>query len=970
MFINIKTRSYYSMMYSSISIDDIIKNALDNKQTYACCVDVNVMYGALEFYTKAIANKIKPIIGLSVFVNTKEVTLLAKNYKGYIALCKISTLINHNNEFKLEDYASDDLIVITELDLKGFNNLYKPNELAAHEALFVNKQDYSKYKALVAINSNLLYDEVSNDEELAKKYLLSEEEANNFYSKEQIVKTQEIINSIDLVLPLNKENHFVKFNKDQDSYYLLRERCRQGIIRKLGEKVQRKYIERLNYELDIIHKMGFDDYFLVVQDYVAYAKQNNIAVGPGRGSAAGSLVSYVLDITEVDPLEYGLIFERFLNSQRQTKPDIDIDFMDNRRGEIFDYLFTKYGHNKTAHIVTFQKIKAKTSIRDIGRILNIDLTIINLICKSIPDYTDVDFKTMIEQSKALSGYKEKYPLLFDLATFMYGLPRQTGTHAAGVVICNQELSNIIPTTLSAEGTNTTQYSMEYIESCGLIKMDILGLVNLSIISDCIDEINKHAEKKFNIREIPLDDQKVFKQLSKGNTIGIFQLESGGMTNLIKKIQPKCIEDISACSALFRPGPQDNIPLFLKNRRDTDHIEYISDKLIPILEPTYGIIVYQEQVIETLCTVANWTLAQADIVRRAISKKKIDKLASIEKDFIESSIKNGYKKEEAQKIFDYILKFASYGFNHSHSICYSLISYQLAYLKTYYLLEFYACLLTYNNGAMTKVNTYLAEAKANGIIVIPPSINHSKQGFGIYDRKIIFGFASLKGIGIETLNKILKAKAKHDEFKSLNDAIKALVNEGVTISALEILTKAGCFDELFDQQCPNRISLLTSLENVYNSFKDTTSKYGQIGSTSYVIVENNEQNIEQSKKDQFAILGIYFDKHPIIALKEKYQELAKQTFSLNYIIENGNYKDIYKTIVLVNQVRKIKTKTGLSMAFVNIEDETRIVPDATSFGSTLTDPEQIAIFDKGKFVLMDVVKTTKSLKILKVREELK
>jgi len=439
---------------------------------------------------------------------------------------------------------------------------------------------------------------------LAQKYLISEQEAINLYTPEQLAKTSEILNSINLVLPLNKENHFVKFDKNQDSYLLLRERCRQGIIRKLGEKVEKKYIDRINYELNIIHQMGFDDYFLVVQDYVSFAKQNNIAVGPGRGSAAGSLVSYVLDITEVNPLDYDLYFERFLNPQRKTKPDIDIDFMDNRRGEIFDYLFNKYGQDKTAHIVTFQKIKAKTAIRDIGRILDIDLSIINLICKSIPDFSEYDFDGMVEHSKPLLDYKDKYPLLFNLASFMYGLPRQTGTHAAGVVICNQPLSNIIPTTLSAEGINTTQYSMEYIESCGLIKMDILGLVNLSIISDCVDEINKHAQTKFDIRKIPLNDPKVFKLLTNGSTIGIFQLESQGMTNLVRKIKPTSIEDISVCSAIFRPGPKENIPVFLDYKNNPEKVTYPSDKLKPILEPTYGIIVYQEQVLQTLCVVAN------------------------------------------------------------------------------------------------------------------------------------------------------------------------------------------------------------------------------------------------------------------------------------------------------------------------------------------------------------------------------
>ena len=396
---------------------------------------------------------------------------------------------------------------------------------------------------------------------------------------------------------LDENNYIGEFDPNKNSYLLLQERCRQGLIKRLGDKVKKEYIERIDYELGVIHNMGFDDYFLVVQDYVAFAKQNNIAVGPGRGSAAGSLVSYVLEITDIDPIKYGLIFERFLNSHRKTKPDIDIDFMDNRRQEVIDYLFAKYGKDKVGHIITFQKIKIKTAIRDIARILNIDLSIVNMICKSISDWFDTDLDEVIKEKKVVANYVAKYPKLFELARFILGLPRQIGTHAAGIVICNKPLHDVVPTTLSSEGINTIQYSMEYVESCGLIKMDILGLVNLSIINDCVDEINKTAQHKFDINKIPLDDQKVFKQLSLGNTLGIFQLESPGMTNVVRKIQPQSIEDISIASALFRPGPMKNIPQFLENRAHPETIKYLHPSLKPILQETYGIIVYQEQIIQ-------------------------------------------------------------------------------------------------------------------------------------------------------------------------------------------------------------------------------------------------------------------------------------------------------------------------------------------------------------------------------------
>ncbi|XQP55380.1 MAG: DNA polymerase III subunit alpha [Mycoplasmoidaceae bacterium] len=968
MYTNIKTRSHYSMAISSISIDDIIKHARDNKQEYVCLVDVNVMYGALEFYTKAIAANLKPVIGLSVFVNKDEYVLLAHDYKGYIKLCNLSSAINHNEKWQLEDFASDHVTVISKNKVPGFKNWIKDEDLAIHESLFVSASDFSKYKALLAINKGCLYDDIQDDKEMASKHLLTTSQAEKLFTSAQINRTNKLLNEINLNIPLNKENFFVKFDEKKNSNLLLQERCRLGLIKRFGEKVNKKYIERIKYELDIIHKMGFDDYFLVVQDYVAFAKQNNIMVGPGRGSAAGSLVSYVLEITNIDPLKYGLIFERFLNSHRQTKPDIDIDFMDNRRQEVIDYLFNKYGKDKVGHIITFQKIKIKTAIRDIARILNIDLSIVNMICKSISDWFDVDIDEVIKEKKVVADYQKKYPQLFELAKFIMGMPRQIGTHAAGIVICNKPLHDVVPTTLSAEGINTIQYSMEYVEPVGLIKMDILGLVNLSIINDCVDEINKHAKKTFDINQIPLDDQKVFKQLCLGNTLGIFQLESPGMTNVVRKIQPQSIEDISIASALFRPGPQANIPLYIKNKKNPDKIEYVDDKLKSILEPTYGIIIYQEQVIQTLCLVANWSLAEADIVRRAISKKKLDKLESIGKDFISSAVKNGYTEKKANEIFAYLLKFASYGFNHSHSIAYALVSYQLAYLKTYYPNEFYACLLSYN--PTSKATAYVIEAKNNGITVLPPNINHSQVGFSIYDGKIIFGFGAIKGIGAAGIEKIIVARAQAKEWKSIKDCIRDLVKGGVGAAALEILAKAGCFDCFVGKELPNRSSIIASLESIIKAVKTYTPKYGYLSNIVYSKVQDNKETRKKENQDQFDILGIAFAGHPIEEIKEANPELMKDAFTLSYIRENAQPYVKYKTLVYINSLRKIKTKAGANMAFISMEDETMTISDAVTFSNVLDNLEQAPLLAKEKYLYCVVSKSGRSLRLEKIISEVK
>ena len=968
MYINIKTRSHYSMAMSSISIDDIIAHARENKQDYVCLVDVNVMYGALEFYTKATNAGLKPVIGLSAYADNKEYVLLARDYAGYIILCNLSSAINHNKNWKIEDYASDHVTLISQNKAPGFKSWFSCEDLAIHESLFVSKSDFSKYKALLAINKSCLYSDIEDNKEIASKYLLTDKQAQEIFTPEQINRTYKLLNEINLNIPLNKDNFFVKFDPKKNSNLLLQERCRQGLIKRLGEKVPKKYIERINYELDIIHKMGFDDYFLVVQDYVAFAKQNNIMVGPGRGSAAGSLVSYVLEITNIDPLKYNLIFERFLNSHRQTKPDIDIDFMDNRRQEVIDYLFNKYGQDKVGHIITFQKIKIKTAIRDIARILDIDLSIVNMICKSISDFFDTDLEEVIKEKKVVADYEKKYPQLFELAKFIMGMPRQIGTHAAGIVICNKPLQDVVPTTLSTEGVNTIQYSMEYVEPCGLIKMDVLGLVNLSIINDCVDEINKHAKKHFDIDHIPLDDQKVFKQLCLGNTLGIFQLESPGMTNVVRKIQPKCIEDISIASALFRPGPQANIPLYIKNKKDPDKIEYVDDKLKEILAPTYGIIIYQEQVIQVLCVVANWSLAQADIVRRAISKKKLDKLMDIEKEFIDSAIKNGYNQKKANEIWTYLIKFASYGFNHSHSIAYALVSYQLAYLKTYYPNEFYACLLSYN--PTSKATAYVIEAKNNGITVLQPDINHSQVGFSIYDGKIIFGFAAIKGIGAAGIEKIIVARKAAKEWTAIKDCIRDLVKGGVGQSALEILAKAGCFDCFKNKELPNRSSIIASLESIVKAVKTYTPKYGYLSNITYTVIQDNKETSKKENQEQFDILGIAFAAHPIIEIKEANSELMKDAFTLSYIRENAQPYVKYKTLVYINSLRKIKTKTGTNMAFISLEDETMTISDAVTFNNVLDNPTEAPLLAKGKYLHCVVSKTGRSLRLERILSEVK
>jgi DNA polymerase-3 subunit alpha len=684
MFINLLTHSHYSLLNSSISIDDIVAFALKNKQKYVSLIDINTMYGTMEFYNKAIANKLVPIIGLQITYNNQKAVLVAKNYDGYKQLVLISSFVMTNETFEINSFLNNVYVLVDDIDSAIFinnrNSVFSLNQtkrrpIATRECFFENKGDLQSFKAVLAIRDEKQLVEFDNVNDFDNNYMLNEKEVNNFYSKESLNNLEELLSNCSLDMPAHNKINFVRYDEKIQSNILLQTKCKEGLKHRLNStQAPHIYIERLKKELDIIDQMHFNDYFLVVQDYVNFAKQNGILVGPGRGSAAGSLVAYTLGITEIDPIKYDLIFERFLNPERATMPDIDIDFMDNRRNEVVEYMFERYGHKRVAHIITFQRMKAKMAIRDIGRILDIDLPIINNISKSIPMEYELDITGAIENSKVVASYAKKYPQLFTLATKLVNAPRQIGLHAAGVVVTNNEMDEIIPIQTSSDGLNVTQYSMEYLENLGLIKMDILGLVNLSTINECIKLIKVNHSINIDLSKIPLNDKKTFNQLSKGDTTGIFQLESPGMRNLIVKIKPTSIEDISITSALFRPGPQKNIPTYLQNKAHPHSINYLNNDFKEVLSSTHNIIIYQEQIIQLVQKVANFSLADADLFRRAISKKNAEKLASLQKQFIDGGIKNNYSKEELTKIFDYIFEFANYGFNHSHSLAYAYVSY--------------------------------------------------------------------------------------------------------------------------------------------------------------------------------------------------------------------------------------------------------------------------------------------------------
>jgi DNA polymerase-3 subunit alpha len=527
----------------------------------------------------------------------------------------------------------------------------------------------------MSIGSDQQLTSFDNNHDYDDFYMLTDEQAQCKFSVDALKNLEQVITSCAWIIKQSNEINFVNYDSKISSKILLQTKCRDGLKKRLNStQAPKTYIERLKKELTTIDQMHFNDYFLVVQDYVNFAKRNGILVGPGRGSVAGSLVAFVLGITEIDPIEHDLIFERFLNPYRQTLPDIDIDFMDNRRNEIIEYLYERYGPEHVAHIITFQRMKAKMAIRDAGRILGIELPLVNNICKLISVEYDLNLTSAIKNDKQIATIANKYEELFDIANKFLNFPRQIGLHAAGVVITRTKVDDIIPIQSSTDGINATQYSMEYLEPLGLIKMDILGLVNLTTINETLKLIKKNHSVNVNLSKINLKDKKVFDHLIRGDTVGIFQLESDGMRNLIRKIKPTSIEDISITSALFRPGPQKNIPIYLKNKANPETIKYLNDDLREVLSSTYNIIIYQEQVIEIVQRVAGFSLAEADLFRRAISKKNADKLGQLREQFISGGITKKYSENELVTIFDFIYEFANYGFNHSHSLAYSYISY--------------------------------------------------------------------------------------------------------------------------------------------------------------------------------------------------------------------------------------------------------------------------------------------------------
>ena len=745
---------------------------------------------------------------------------------------------------------------------------------------------------------------------------------------EAIENTQKIVELCNFGFELGKTKlpYFeVPNNKTPDEY--LEELCQQGLKNRFGENPEKEARERLNYELSIIKQTGFASYFLIVQDFVNWAKKNRIVVGPGRGSIGGSLVAYALNITNINPLKNNLIFERFLNPSRVSFPDIDLDFTDRRRNEVIDYVAQKYGRDKVAQIITFGTMAARAVIRDVGRALNYPYGYCDQIAKMIPFGFDLEqtLKRVVEFQN-LYQIDEQAKNLIDLAKKLEGVARHASTHACGVVISNKPLTDLIPLQHPTQDDENivTQYEMHSVEDLGLLKMDFLGLKNLTIIEDTLSRIYVIHNKKIDIENIPLNDKETYKLLQKGNTVGIFQLEGEGITRYLKQLKPSEFEDIVAMAALYRPGPIQFIPDYIARKHKKQKIEYLHPKLKPILEKTQGICIYQEQLMQIAQQLAGFSLAEADILRKAIGKKIKSLLLEQEEKFIQGMIKNEIKKEIAQRIWQWILPFAEYGFNRSHSCAYATIAYQTAYLKANFPVEFMASLLTSEKVDIERIAILIEECKRMGIEVLAPNINQSLKNFTVVpgENKIRFGLLAIKNVGKNIIDVIVNEIKNNGPFKSIEDFIQRVNSKDLNKKSLESLIKTGAFDKFAE-----RNQLLHNLERLLEWAKETQKNKanGQKGLFDKAKGENFnnsiylKQTVPATTFEKLSwekeLLGLYVSSHPL----EDYKNvLKKNALSL---AEIKNYNGRIRVGGIISGIKKIITRTNKTMLFVKLEDLT-------------------------------------------------
>lgn len=810
--------------------------------------------------------------------------------------------------------------------------------VATNDVHYIDKEDSKIQKILICIATNHTIDEENSLEfETDNFYLKNEEEMRNLfdYVPEAIENTQKIADMCDFNFEFGNTklpNFDVPDGITHFDY--LRQKCYLGLYERYGKNPDKLYFDRLEYELSVINNMGYVDYFLIVADFISYAREHGIPVGPGRGSGAGSICAYCMGITNIDPIKYNLIFERFLNPERVSMPDIDVDFCYERRGEVIDYVINKYGADHVAQIVTFGTMAARAALRDVGRAMGLSYATVDNVAKKIPRALGMTIEKALvesEELKTLYDSDETVKELVNNAKKVEGMPRHSSTHAAGIVITDNPVSDYVPLATN-DGAPVTQFTMTTIEELGLLKMDFLGLRTLTVINDCVKMVQKR-NPEFDIEKIPLDDKKAYALFTSGQTDGVFQCESSGMRSVFMRLKPTNLEDIIAVISLYRPGPMDSIDTYIENRHNSDNIRYKTPMLKNILDVTYGCMVYQEQVMQIFRTLAGYSLGRADIVRRAMSKKKHKVLEAERAFFCEGCQKNGIEQSVANEIFDDMSSFASYAFNKSHAAAYAVVAYRTAYLKAYYPCEFMASLLTSVLDNATKVSGYIEDCKRNGIKILNPNVNYSNKTFTTdnnHEKSIMFGLLAIKNLGHDFIDTIINERKLNGEYKSFYSFCKRVHGKSFNRRAVESLIKSGALDNLGSNRHEMMINLPFIIDDLDMARRRNLE--GQIGffdmvnnsdGTDYKMQKVAEYSTQELLSMEKETTGLYISAHPMeeyvdLSLKLKCDKVAD---ILNVDDYNSAYVDgaSVKILGIITDITKKQTKSGEYMAFLTLED---------------------------------------------------
>ncbi len=983
-FTPLDVKSSYSLLKSPTRISDLVTTAKERGYKALALTDENVLYGAVEFYNAAKKAGIKPIFGLRLVVALNEtdgtkldLVFLAKNQRGYQHLMDLSTLQQTRKDKKAPLTVAqispllNELFIIIPPQSTVFSVLAQPTSILTELAnlgdddsvlLGVNSrlddvqidtlQQLSKQLSLPLVgtspvdylNANDLFasrvlQAIDVGVELKDPTIEAERRGQHYlHSKEQVIqdykakglsaaaqKTVEVATLCNVELQFRAPvlPHF-KNQAGISSQQYLRSLCIQGLKKRRvapGKTIQ-QYQERLAMELKIIHEMGFDDYFLIVWDVINFAHQQKITTDPGRGSAAGSLVAYALAITEVDPLQYDLLFERFLNPERAQMPDIDLDIPDNRRDEVLQYVHQKYGHQRVAQIITFGTLAAKQVVRDVSRVFNLPRYDMQRLIDALPHGLHVTLKDALNESQQLKNLLDdnpKFRLLIQVAQQLEGLPRHYSIHAAGIVLSEQPLHEVVPLQDGSDGLLMTQFAKDTVEALGLLKMDFLGLKNLSIMDNTLQMI-RQEDPAFDLQKINFNDPLTLQLFQRGKTEGIFQFESSGIRNVLVNLHPTNFEDIVAVNALYRPGPMENIPHFTARKAGKEKIAYPAPSLEKILGPTYGILVYQEQVMQLASVMAGFTLGEADLLRRAMSKKKKATMEDMRTKFIAGATEHGYSAQVAHQVFEYIDRFANYGFNHSHAVAYSMMAFEMAYLKVHYPAAFFTALMNAETN-IEKLKRHVGDAKQFGVKISGPRINISESSFLLHDGTVYFGFSAIKGVRRDFVAAILEERQENGKFTDLRNFITRIPERWQKQELIEPLIYSGAFDNMGY----NRAEMIDALPKLisgielfagFANFDDPTLQTA--------IDQRNEFPLLTRLTKENEYLGVYLSGHPVT----QYYQLGQQ-------LHATKIADLYPNseatiIVLTNHVKTIYTKREhREMAFVNGTDETGAV-DITVF----------------------------------------